>query len=70
MSDIEDIEELEEEVKPENAHYICNECDRLFIKIYDIKRHYKIDHWQIEPMPKLKQLQYPRIVLNEINYNC
>ncbi len=70
MSDIEDIEELEEEVKPENARFICNECDTLFKNAYDVKKHYKMYHWQIDTMPKLKQLQYPRIVLNEINYNC
>ena len=65
MSDIE-----EAEVKPEEAKFICNECDKLFIKPYDIRQHYKIYHEEVKPLPRFFLLRYPRKVLNETAYKC
>jgi hypothetical protein len=68
MEDKSEMDEFEDEVKPDEAHYICNECDKLFINIYDIKNHYKMYHCEIYQMPKYRELLYPKKV--EINYKC
>ena len=56
MSDIEDIKYIEkddeEEVTPENAKFICNECDELFKNVYDFMQ-LKRKH----PVP-IKRLEY------------
>ena len=69
MSDMEELEELEEEVKPDEARLICSECDKLFKKLIDIKEHYKDLHYDLE-FPRLAHLRYPRTVVNHTIYKC
>ena len=63
------MSDIEEEVKPEEARFICSECDKLFKKPNYIRYHYKEYHNDLE-LPRLAHLKYPRTVVNETIYKC